>query len=225
MASYHCSKLVFTCWSIQSTALFEVQFDHDLWQMVLDEVSLIYNTHCPKRPTCRSKRSLEIQERVKLFQEKNVEFVAEIASCSAVLPSSEHRREDGDGLYVEHFTPMRIQARKNDLDGVQGTLHDTQRWIDLAYELCRTTAKEILVFMLNDLDRRYRMDIPNAYPIAYAMKGPSLPCSSFHSMVKEVIAACKRHGLHVLPISTDGQWGRFGVRDENETPLTLVQLA
>ena len=79
--------------------------------------------------------------------------------------------------------------------------------------------------MLNDLDRRYRMDIPNAYPIAYAMKGPSLPCSSFRSMVEEVIAACRRHGLHVLPISTDGQWGRFGVRDENETPLTLVQLA
>ena len=78
--------------------------------------------------------------------------------------------------------------------------------------------------MLNDLDRSYHFEINNAHPLSYALKGSSLPSLNFRSMVDYLIQECESKGLPILVISTDGQWGRYGIRDHCDKPLTLYQL-
>lgn len=56
------------------------------------------------------------------------------------------------------------------------------------------------------------------------MKGNSLPCKILREMIEHVLDACSKAGLYVPVCSFDGQWYRIAVRDQNEFPLTLLQL-
>ena len=51
MYDYKCNKLFFTCWSRQSTTVFRVGFDEDLWQCIWDEICALYESDSLKRPT------------------------------------------------------------------------------------------------------------------------------------------------------------------------------
>jgi hypothetical protein len=43
-------------------------------------------------------------------------------------------------------------------------------------------------------------------------------------MIDYVFAACKENNLNVLITSADGQWHNYGVRDNKNKPLTILQL-
>lgn len=104
--------------------------------------------------------------------------------------------------------------------------HHLQKWQTDTYNLCRTTASEILVFMANDLDRKYHPEIANAHlhVIAYAMKGSSMTNDCFRSMLQYVIERCQEQGLNELSTSADGQWHHFCVKNWNDEPRSILQL-
>ena len=84
-------------------------------------------------------------------------------------------------------------------------LRAMQKWLDEVYMICHTSATEILVFMANDLDRTFHMEINNAHPIAYALKGSSLSNEVFGKMLEHVINKCEEKGLEIRATSSDGQ--------------------
>ena len=43
-----------------------------------------------------------------------------------------------------------------------------------AHDLERRKATEVLLFLLTDTDQTYNKDKPNAFPVAYGLKGCSL---------------------------------------------------
>ena len=110
------------------------------------------------------------------------------------------------------------------ISDLQDCLVSVQKWINSTYYYSRTVATEILVYMLNDLDRRYQMETNIAHPIAYAMKGTSLKGETFTAMIDHVINNCEKKGLSILTTSSDGQWHRYGVRGDDDKPLTVLQL-
>jgi hypothetical protein len=78
--------------------------------------------------------------------------------------------------------------------------------------------------MVNDFDRLYNAEVNIAHPVAYAMKGSSMNNKTFMTMMTHVISESEKKGIPILATSSDGQWHRYGVRDHNDRPLTILQL-
>ena len=161
---------------------------------------------------------------MKDYVEKNVEFLGEFPSCQVQSEESKDVADvHTDYPYVKpKATDRTIQTYM--ISDLQDCLVSAKKWVESAYYYSRTVATEILVYMLNDLDRCYQMEANIAHPIAYAMKGTSLKGETFTAMIDYVIKHCEEKGLSIVTTLSDGQWHRHGVRGNEDKPLTVLQL-
>ena len=223
MFAYDCKELLLTCWPIQSTTVFRVMFDENLWQCIWEAMCTLYGTDKPKRPTKFPANVAAIKTKITEFLQTNVSFLGKFPSCVATN-APENNFQYGDGAYIACSTSVSQKDDSIAPENLLSTLHNVRKWQEEAYQLCRTTATEILMFMVNDLDRRYHMEISNSHPVAYALKGPSMSNETLREMTDYVIQKYIDNGLSVLATSSDGQWHKYGTRDNKNKPLTVLQL-
>jgi len=222
MKAYECDLLFFTCWSEKSTTLFEVTFDDNIWASISGELHDVFVKSASKRPTKFSKNVPALRSQIDEFCKTHVNFVAEFPSCRAInVPKDDSIISNTPYAWKENYE---LEQSTVSVETVSAALHDCLKWLDTAYNLCRTVTTEMLVFMANDLDRVYHAEINNAHPVAYALKGPSMSNEAFGGMVEQVIGACESYGFKVLATASDGQWHKYGVRDRDNRPLTILQL-
>lgn len=110
------------------------------------------------------------------------------------------------------------------LNRIKQDVHEARTCTDTAYRLCRTRATEMLAVMISDTDREYNATGLQSIPIAYGLKGYSLPTETLREMLHHVLAETFRRGLYVPICSFDGQWYKLNVRDSIGKPLTVLQL-
>ena len=103
-------------------------------------------------------------------------------------------------------------------------LFESQNMFKNAYQVCRQRATEFPGFMVSDLDRTASATEIYSIPMAFAMKGYSLPTNILGEMIDTVLMECASAGLYVPVCSFDGQWYRISVRDLNDFPLSILQL-
>ena len=226
MKAYECSELLFSCWTKQSTTVLKVTFDDNLWNAIWKVLCSVYGSESPKRPSKFPENIKLLRKMIKDFQDNNIELLGEFPSCNATnakVIESEEVTDDQEP-YIKPLAEAVSNEEKVTADDMMACAHRVQKWLTEIYQLCRTTANEILVFTANDLDRQYHAELNNAHPIAYALKGSSMSNECFKQMVQHVITACEEHDLNVLATSSDGQWHRFGVRNWTDEPLTIYQL-
>lgn len=218
--AYSCTELMFTCWAEQSMTVFLVLFDAELWETCWNELTRLYGEK-KSRPTRFSPVAKDLKAAVKKFTETNVTLLGEFPACRAFAPSS--LTKDHVSPYVAP-TDNATTPENATLAQLQESLLVTKTWFVYTYNLLRSVASEILVFMVNDLDRMYNMEPANAHPVAYALKGPSMKADVFSKMTEDLIAECEEKGINIVVTASDGQWHQFGVRDTTGRALTLHQL-
>ena len=223
MHAYNCPQLLFTCWSEQSMTVFCVEFDDALWETCWNELVRLYGNEKNARQTRFSAVAKELKNSIKVFAETKVTLLAEFPACRAVMPSSVTDKQGHSEPYSRKVSNPRAPELVC-LSQFQEALVLAKKWFDQTYQLLRTVASEILVYMVNDLDRMFDMELSNAHPIAYALKGPSLKVDAFRNMTDKVIEQCEENGLSIVVTASDGQWHQYGVRDTSGKPLTLHQL-
>ncbi|XP_053404619.1 uncharacterized protein LOC128558653 [Mercenaria mercenaria] len=224
MHAYKCSDLLFTCWSEQSTTVFRVIFEDAVWGTIWESLCNLYGSKEPKRPTRFQENIKSLRKKVADFADTNVVFVGEFPSCHAFRSSGIGIDESETNSYQTQRTDTSKINSDIDVEIILTFLRSVHKWQKESYNICRTVATEILMFMANDLDRYYKQEISNAHPIAYALKGPSMTNECFAKMVAHVIQSCEQKGLQVLATSSDGQWHKFGVRNWDSKPLTVYQF-
>lgn len=180
----------------------------------------IYSDNKPSRPTKKNVTSKRVTEEIKQFVENNVIFLCEFPSVQGIECSLESQ---GTFCYHQRNTKKTMPLLM-DTSFVKKVLCQCESTMKRAYELSRTRATEFLGFMVSDLDRTYDAEMHHAIPVAYGLKGYSLPTSTLREMVEHVVQVCMQKGLYIPVCSFDGQWYRMAVRDRNEKPLTLLQL-
>ena len=221
-SAYACHELLFTCWSKNSTTVFKVLFDEELWTSMWDHLILCYGGQQCKRPSKFPENKKVLEEMIESFRKQNVKFIGEFPSCSVESNPQDVKYEGGSGhtfnsnTIIEHQEIRCVEVLK--------PIHELSKVIDDIYKLSRTSASEILVFMASDLNRSYNEELNNAHPIAYALKGASMTNEVFTNMMQHVVEKCIEHGLKVVATSSDGQWHKYGVRDKDGRPLTVHQL-
>jgi hypothetical protein len=144
---------------------------------------------------------------------------------SSTVQGIECRSSDTSAyVFCRHESQIIIANETISIQSVQALLHDTEKKLESAYNLTRTRASEFLAFMLSDVDRNYKEEEFHSVPIAYGLKGYSLPNQVMREMMEYVLLECYKRALYTPVFSFDGQWYRMTVHDRTDRPLTLLQL-
>ena len=96
--------------------------------------------------------------------------------------------------------------------------------IEEGYNFLRVEASEILAFVATNSDRIIQPGIPPHLPIAYGMRGHSLPMRIMRNMVNDIRNELQKRNTSVLCEVYDGQFHQLIVRSENSEPLTRQQM-
>lgn len=222
MRAVQSKKLLFTCWAEQSITVFEVENDPMLWESCWLELTNLYGPDCTSRPKHFSEVSKTLKNSIRVFRDNNTKLCAEFPSIRVISgQTSTPEYVSGPYRIPEIHTYAEVEVL---LETVLEVLSNLKQWHKETYNHLRCVASEILVFMVSDLNRIYDMENNNAHVVGYAMKGPSMRQSVLRNMMKDVINSCEQQGLSVLITASDGQWHQYGVKDDNDLPLTVHQL-
>ena len=202
MASMDVKFLLFCSWSTESMAVHLVEHDPVLWDDLLTEAHNIYGQSSIPLPTKMSSTAKDLLVRIKAFAETNSSLLCEV-------PAQEVGRCDKHDILedIENIT-MRAVAS-----------------LQTCNTLCRRKATEILVWLLSDVDRTWKAEVPHSLPVCYVMKGYSLPVKVMRRMCDDVLDACRSRNIHVACTTFDGAYLNLATRDCEDQPLTLIQLA
>ncbi|KAL5011712.1 hypothetical protein ScPMuIL_010263 [Solemya velum] len=221
MYALHAETLIFLCYSKESTVVMLAEFDEALWTLMQRETLNIFGND--SRPSKKSEGVQHLKDRISVYVEEKISFLGEFVSvrgveCTGKVSNIEEpyciHGVVGAKIYDPHIT----------IAGVKSSLCETKEVFNASYQLNRTKGSEFLCFLISDLDR---MPCPTGIPpvpIAYGLKGYSLPTDTLRNMLEFVLSECVKSGLYVPVCSFDGQWARLTVRDRNNSPLTLFQL-
>lgn len=218
MACLQVDKLLYLSWSEESSTVFEAKFDKDLWDMIINESVALYESENPKRPTRLSPGSKDIKSKLSDYRNNSTKFLCEVSSVKGTSVALSQTQPLSPYIF-----PVQKLNILSEVD-MPAVLTDTISALKESYQLCRKKASEVLVWLLNDTDRIWHPEIPNSLPISYAMKGYSLSTITMREMHDDILQHCHNNGIKVLCSCFDGQWIKLATRDENDKPLTLLQL-
>ena len=224
MVSLNTDKLLYMCYSAESSTVFKINFSEKLWSLVWNEINVLYGTENPKRPVKRSDNLHEIQREISTFVKENVTFIAEVPSVMAKMCSHESQDQTYNLYHFLHNSTDRRSRGETRGEKLVECLGVAEKSLREADRLSNTRATEVLVFMVSDLDRLYKPEIPHSVPVAYGLQGRSLTANTMRKMLKHVISECSKKGLYIPVFSSDGQWYNLYVKDSNDQPLTILQL-
>ena len=74
------------------------------------------------------------------------------------------------------------------------------------HQVLREPAKELLVFILTDKDRKQNKNVPYSFPVAYALKGSSMSNTHLQFLVDKIRNELRSRNIPVLCETYDGQW-------------------
>ena len=93
------------------------------------------------------------------------------------------------------------------------------------FNFLRVEASEIIAFVATDSDRVAKPGILPHLPIAYGLRGSSMPMKIMRNMIDDIRDELKEQNSKVLCEVYDGQFHPIIVKSEDGKPLTRLQLS
>lgn len=219
MAALKVDTTLFLCYSEESTTAFKVTFDTVLWNEVYAEAKQLYQTENPKKPVKTSEFAKSMKSKLQKFTKTNVEFLGEFPSSK-----KEHNDRASEQSLVLNSHLIGGENPYCYSISTQSLVNLAKSCFEVAHQLQRRRATEVLVWLILNTDRLWDAERPQAIPVAYALKGYSLTCAQMRSMCDDVLKFCTEKEMNIVCMAFDGQWLKLIVRDADGKPLTLLQL-
>ena len=225
MAVLNTKRLLYICYSSESTTLLEAEFDSDLWEVIVSDMLRLYNNDDRKCPTKLSPELKNTKEKLREYCKTKVTFKAEVKSVIAKVCC--HANESvytSDVKFNLHGTTASNRLTVCTPADFQTTLYELGETVKESALLSRHMATEVLIYLISDLDRTHTPERQHAVPVGYGLKGYSITTDITRKMMDDILDECYKGGLYVPVVSSDGQWFKIAVRSSNGEPLTLLQL-
>ena len=222
MEAYNSSELWLVCSIKRSCTFISVEFDEDLWNSIWNIVTELYADEKPKMPTRIHPSIRDLRMRIASFTRSNSVLMCEVPTITGEYgnvyidpnfssPYSPNTQRQISEINLEYIT------KQNKFLKIECTGSFTA-----CHEVLRTPAKEIVVFMLTNKDRKQHKQVPYSYPIAYAMKGASMSNSDLQYMVNKLRNTLLEKEIPVLCEAYDGQWHNHITQSSNAENLTRM---
>ncbi|KAH3717370.1 hypothetical protein DPMN_060156 [Dreissena polymorpha] len=206
IAALKVDSLVYLCWRPDFSSVFIVKNQTELFSRAYKLSENLYNNDAPKRARSLSPELKSLKKDIEHSCVHECTFVG-------IFPSIEHKNETFIQFYTETFTVRRTEL-------LLAAIH---RLFKLKFELLREKATEVVVFLCSTIERCNTSKCLTA-SVCWFTKGYSLDCSTMRTIAEHVMNECKKAGIHIPAVSFDGQWHVLSVRDDNDKPLTVLQL-
>ena len=225
LSEMYCLKvdhLYFLSYSKDSMTVLHANYDADLWAMIFREIECLDKGNVPKKLGVDLGK---LKEKISDYQIRNVSLVAELRSKKAI--PCEHSPHETHDIRIRHERSANDVLNASDSISMSQVLRTFLRCGEVVRQcnkLCVKKASEVLVFLLGDLDRVYKSELPHAFPIAYGFKGYSMSTETMRKMINDVLYALFIRGIYAPVVSYDGQWGKLAFQAPDGTPLTILEL-
>ena len=217
-----CMKL----WAVQyyenSVMLTQCTYDSETWKSIWYVIERYYDQKIPTQPKNTSEIKKEIIPILERFAERNTTAMLEVPLIRDVI--GEYRMLGKFSAYNIPQTPMRSENTEIPYMTFQEICYHLSDLIEEGYNFLRVEASEILAFVATNSDRILQPGIPPHLPIAYGMRGHSLPMRIMRNMVNDIRNELQKRNTSVLCKVYDGQFHQLIVRSEKGEPLTRLQM-
>ena len=221
MAVLETDTLIYVSYSKESTTFFKLEFDAELWDEVLAEITSIYDQQHPVQPRKLRPAVQILKSKFRDFVNNKVTFLAEFPSLDLEDSGQFRECEDVPFRFCHHKLAHDEQVT---VEGALLICESALKVIDNGYNLLRKRATEVMVWVLTNKDRNSKLEIPCSLPIAYGLKDYKLTNQAFRCATEEILKECRKRGIRVFSFATDGQWIQTMVRDGTKRPLTIYEL-
>ena len=208
----------------RSVVLIQCNFDEDLWRSVWQKIQEFLDKPKPVMKDWMPTIVDDLKEPLKQYVDERTHLVGEVPIV--------HTTENKSKFFVSnpfspyHITPSVTKRQGLSIDEITASLHVTHdKSITLlkdAHHIVREEASEIIAFVGADTTRIHKPGIPSHIPMAYGLKGYSLPMSTMRKMISHLRDHCSDYNINVRCEVYDGQFLNL-VRFNNEgSPLTRL---
>ena len=155
------------------------------------------------------------------YMERNCKVIGEFPRISGKIGNMFKRNK-----FSAYFTPVQI-SRPDDYSisesNMQEVCFELAELIEHGINFMRVEASEILAFVITDSERICKPGIPPHLPIAYGLRGHSMPMKIMLKMLNDIRNELKKVNANVLCEVYDGQFHSIIVKSEDGKPLTRLQ--
>ena len=217
-----CMKLWAVKYYDNSVMVTECTYDSETWRSIWNIIQMYYDQKIPTQPKSTSEIKRDIIPILEKFAETNTKAILEVPLMRDVI--GQYRMVGKLSAYNIPKTPMRSENMEIPYMTFQEICYQLSDLIEEGYNFLRVEASEILAFVATNSDRIIQPGIPPHLPIAYGMRGHSLPIKIMRNMVNDIRNELQKRNTSVLCKVYDGQFHQLIVRSENSEPLTRLQM-
>lgn len=212
-------------YSKQSMTIIECDFDEDFCNEILQALRDIFDKDNVVKTARLKQLKRQLQPKIHDYIEMFTRFLGEFPVVEAEVGTVNFCATPFNPYHVVGSSRTKEFHEVTDVTSACNNLWESHRKLIMdAVELLREEATEILAFvMTNSLRLHQENEIPNV-PVAYALKGPSLPMDIARNMWNQVLEACHQRNCEVLCTVADGQFLPLANKNSQGRALTRLQL-
>ena len=191
-----CMKL----WAVQyygnSVMVTECTHDSETWRSIWKVIQRYYDQKIPTQPKKTSDIKKDIIPILEKFAKTNTKAILEVPLMRDVI--GEYGIVGKFSAYNIPQTPMRSGNTDIPYMTFQEICYELSDLIEEGYNFLRVEASEILAFVATNSDRIIQPGILPHLPIAYGMRGHSLPMKIMRNMVNDIRNELQKCNTSVL---------------------------
>ena len=168
----------------KSIAVIETLYNSQVWKKLWWYITKYYDCAKPNYPKSVTEMKSELNSIQNEYLDSNVDVICKVPRITA-KPCN---LELCDKFSAYHA--LKNIQNENENVMLKGNFQDfcfeSADHIEQGINFLHIEATEILAFVATDCQRTYQLGIPPHLPIAYGLRGPSLPNSVMHNIVNDI---------------------------------------
>ena len=208
---------------VKSIAIIETLYNAQVWKKLWSYITKYYDCAKPNYPKSVTEIKSDLNRLLSDYLQSNVDVLCEVPRIKGTSSNL-----DVTEKFSAYHLPTSIQdANENVMfeGNFQDFCFECADHIEEGINFLRIEATEILAFVATDCQRTYQSGMLPHLPIAYGLRGPSLPNAVMRNIVNDIRDELKFNDTTVLCEVYDGQFHKLIVESEDGWPLMCLQHA
>ena len=215
---------LYGCCGPKSLVAIQCSFDAHLWQKLWSEIKEFLDQRKPVGSQWPKHFAREFRDDLDSYIQTHTTLIGEVPIVTTDVNESEFRRSFRFNPY--HQPKTQLPRIAFTLDEVRDMIHtnylQSLKLLKDAYHIVREEASEIIAFVAADSTRVPEPGIPRHIPVAYGLKGHSLPMEIMRPMINDVRDECKAKNINVFCEILNGQFLNLVRYSSDNSPLTKL---
>ena len=201
--------------------MIESDYDDITWRIIWTDLKKHFDNDKPRNMNKITDSQKKYKEIMNDYIERNCHVIAELLKIIGKVGIMKKSNK-----FSAYFTPMQ-NNRPEDYSICESNLQEVcfemAEVIEHGINFMQVEASEILAFVITDSERICKPGIPAHLPIAYGLRGHSLPMKIMLQMLNDIWNELKKVDAKVLCEVYDGQFHSIIVKSASGKPLTRLQ--